>query len=124
MNCISFPKIFSTKLITDTKKGYYATLECLRLLLMTERGSLFGDPDFGIRLRRYWYEQNSYVVKDILIDEIFDQIRAFIPQITVQRRDIKITQERNKITVHIKAVNKSDFQLSSYDIQLMKEEER
>lgn len=125
MNCISFPKLFSSNnLVTDIKKGYYATLECLKLLLNTEKGSMFGDPDFGIRLRKYWYEQNSYVIKDILIDEIFDQIRMFIPQITVQRRDITIIQERNKLTVHIKAINKSDFQPSSYDVQLMKEEER
>jgi len=124
MNCVSFPKIFKTNVVTDIKKGYQATLECLRLLLMTEKGSLFGDPEFGIRLRRYWYEQNSYVLKDILIDEIFDQIRIFIPQITVERRDITITQEYNKCIVHIRATNKSDFQPSTYDIQLIREEER
>ena len=124
MNCLSFPKIFKTDVVTDVKKGYNATLECIKLLLMTERGSLFGDPEFGIRLRRYWYEQNSYVVRDILRDEIFDQIQVFIPQITVQRSDITITQEHNKCTIHIKAINKADFQPSSYDVQLTREEER
>lgn len=124
MNCISFPKIFKTNVVTDVKKGYDATLECLKLLLMTERGSLFGDPEFGIRLRRFWYDQNSYVLRDILIDEIFDQIRIFIPQITVQRRDIKIEQEHNRCTIYIKAINKTDFQPSTYDVQLIREEER
>lgn len=124
MNCISFPKIFKTNVVTDVKKGYDATLECLKLLLSTERGSLFGDPEYGIRLRRYWYNQNNYVLRDILIDEIFDQIQIFIPQITVQRRDIKTEQEHNKCTVHIRAIDKADFQPSTYDVQLIREEER
>lgn len=124
MNCISFPKIFKTNVVTDVKKGYDATLECLKLLLSTERGSLFGDPEYGIRLRRYWYNQNNYVLRDILIDEIFDQIQIFLPQITVQRRDIKIEQEHNKCTIHIRAINKADFQPSTYDVQLIREEER
>lgn len=124
MNCISFPKIFKTNVVTDIKKGYDATLECLKLLLSTERGSLFGDPEYGIRLRRYWYNQNNYVLKDILIDEIFDQIQIFIPQITIQRKDIKIEQEHNKCIIHIRAIDKADFQPSTYDVQLIREEER
>ena len=33
---------------------------------------MFGDPDFGIRLKRYTFNQNNYILRDVLIDEIYE----------------------------------------------------
>lgn len=122
MNCIGFPKIFkgnSTNIIT----GLEASRECLRLLLSTEVGELFGDPEFGIRLKKYTFNQNNYILRDIIIDELFEQINTFCPQIKVSRNDIDIEQEGKKLYAHIKAINNADFTLSTYDLVLLNGEE-
>lgn len=122
MNCMGFPKIFkgnSTNIIT----GLDATKECLRLLLSTEVGELFGDPEFGVRVKKYTHNQNNYVLRDIIIDDLFEAINTFCPQIKVSRNDINIEQERNKLYAHIKAFNMVDFTTSTYDLVLLNGEE-
>lgn len=122
MNSISFPKIFKGN-STDIKTGLDATRECLLLLLSTEVGEMFGDPEFGIRLKKYTFNQNNYVLRDIIIDELFEQINTFCPQIKISRNDINIEQEGNKLYAHIKALNKVDFTTSTYDLVLLNNEE-
>lgn len=80
MNCIGFPKMFSGNaavVVSDEKN--LATIECVDLLLHSEAGDLFGDPDFGIRLKRYIHNQNDFILRDILIDEIYTAIATFCP---------------------------------------------
>ena len=52
MKSIEFPKMFnsnSTRLVEDLA----ATKQNLKTLLYSEKGELFGDPYFGIRLKNY-----------------------------------------------------------------------
>lgn len=123
MNCVSFPKMFIGNQ-TSIKKGIEASGQCIRLFSLTEAGELFGDPDFGLRLIRHTFDQNSYVLRDLLKDEIFEKIPLFHPQVTIlSRNDIEVIQEKSKIIVKIKAINKVDFQPSIYEIQIFNEEE-
>ena len=124
MSAIEFPNMFNTsntKIVTDS---HSATIQNLKLLLTSEKGELFGDPFFGIRLKKYVYNQNNYVLRDILIDEIYSQILVFMPQLIVMRKDIKIEQEKNKLTLKIKATNKVDFTTNMYELALFDDEER
>lgn len=123
MNTTSFPKIFRSN-STVINHNLEASKECLYLLLSSEKGELFGDPEFGIKIKKYTFEQNNYVLKDILIDEIFTQIGLFCPQLQVSRNDIEITQEKNRLKVNIKALNKLDFTTSVYNLVLLEDEER
>ena len=71
MNVIRFPKIFnhnSTAVVTDPAA---ASLQSLYLLINSEIHTLLGDPNFGVRLRKYFFEQNNYILRDILIDDIY-----------------------------------------------------
>lgn len=126
MNCVSFPNMFkgnSTVILTDNDTNSSATLTCLHLLLGSEENTLFGDPAFGIRLRRYLFEQNNYILKDILIDEIYSKISEFCPQIYVQRSNISITNDKNKLYVNIKCKNRKDFKTNTYNLKLYEIEE-
>ena len=126
MNCIGFPRIFngnSTIVKEDTLTSSPATLECLRLLLGSEEQTLFGDPGFGIKLRRYLYEQNNYILRDILIDEIYTKMTDFFPQIYVDRRDIKIQSVKNKLYVTIACKNKRTFENNVYNLKLFEGED-
>lgn len=123
MNSIKYPDMFSPT-STNVVEGKAASAQDLLLLLSSEKGELLGDPFFGIRLKRYIYDQNNYVLRDILSDEIFTQIRAFAPQLTVNRDDIEITQEGSSLHARIHAVNKIDYTTDMYDLELFEEEER
>ena len=126
MNCISFPRMFSgnsTHVIEDSSKSSAATLQCLRLLLGSEEQTMFGDPSFGIKLRKYLYEQNNYILRDILIDEIYTKINDFFPQIYVDRRDIKIESIKNRIYVTISCKNKINFETNTYNLKLFEGED-
>ena len=123
MNSIKYPDMFSPT-STNVVEGKAASAQDLLLLLSSEKGELLGDPFFGIRLKRYIYDQNNYVLRDILSDEIFTQIRAFAPQLTVNRDDIEITQEGSSLHARIHAVNKIDYTTDMYDLEMFEEEER
>lgn len=122
MKSISFPKMFnstSTKILSDKD----ATTQNLKNLLLSESNELSGDPDFGVALRRYFFEQNNYVLRDILIDEIYTKVSTFMPQLTINRSDISITIERATMYVTIKAINNLDFENNMYNIVLLQESE-
>ena len=124
MNSIGFPHMFNTGNTIVVKDSNKATLQDIGLLLSSEKGELFGDPFYGIRLKRFVFEQNNYVLRDILIDEIYTQLLAFQPQITVKRNDIKIEQRGKDIYIRFKAINNLDFTTNMYDLVLFKGEER
>ena len=121
MTSIQFPKMFSPN-STNIKKDFEATKQNTLLLLHSEKGELFGDPYFGIRLKRYLYDQNNYILKDIIIDEIYTQLALFLPQLAVSRRDINIVQERAILYCTFKAVNQIDFTIDTYSLVLYDED--
>lgn len=120
MNSISFPKMFTTS-TTKTVKDITATLQDLQLFILSEKGEFISDPDYGIRLKRFYFEQNNQILRDILIDEIYSQLPIFHPQLTVNRKDIKIVNKNEKCYIEIKAVNKVDFSTNMYAIALFQE---
>lgn len=123
MKSIAFPKMFNSN-STNITKDFEATKQNTLLLLRSEKGDLFGDPYFGIRLKRYLFEQNNFILKDIIIDEIYTQLALFMPQLIVERKDIKITQERAKLYCRFKAINQANFQTDTYNLVLYDEDEQ
>lgn len=122
MNSIAFPNMFTTT-STLVVKDKDASMQDLKLLLASEKGELFGDPFFGIRIKKYTFNQNNYILRDILVDEIFTQVKIFAPQLTINRNDIKITQKGNKLYATIKGINKLDFTTDMYQLELFQQDE-
>ncbi len=131
MNCLGFPRIFrgnSTLIIddeasqNDVKDRFRATRTCLRLFLNSEQGELFGDPDFGIKVKKYMFNQNNYILRDILIDEIYTKIQLFFNQIIVNRKDIKIKQSGINFIAEIPYRIKNSFELNTFELVLFKGE--
>ena len=119
MNCISFPKMFTSG-YTNRKYDYEATKECLYLLLHCECGEMFGDPEYGVKLKRYYFNQNNYILKDILINEIYTKINIFCPQLILYRKDIKIENVGKMIIGYITCKNNSNFKTDTYEIVLFR----
>lgn len=118
MQSLAFPNIFgntTTKVFTD----HQATASNLKLTLMSEKTSLFGDPYFGTNIKKMLYEQNNYVLQDLVIDDIYTAILQFMPQLVVQRKDIQLVSQGEDIYITIKALNLIDYTVDTYNINLL-----
>lgn len=107
MNSIAFPNMFSstkTNLLSDRE----ATMNNLQLLLLSDRWSLFGDPYYGTSFKRAIFEQNNVVIRDLIIDEIYNVILLFMPQLRVTRKDIKIVSRGAELIAEIKCTYRED----------------
>lgn len=125
MNTINFPKMFKGNATAINKDNDAdALLQGLHLLLSSEAGTLFGDPDFGLRLKRYLFEPNNYILRDILIDEIYTQITTFFPQVYLERKNITIEQSGSKLYATIKCKNQETFENNMFNLVLYKIEEK
>jgi phage baseplate assembly protein W len=123
MQSLGFPKMFNST-STIVIKNKEATFRNLKYLLLSEKGEFFGDPFFGIRIKRYTFEQNTTTLQDVLIDEIYTQISVFMPQIKVNRKDITIIQDKSTLYAKIKCINRVDFTTDLFNIPIFQEREQ
>lgn len=117
MYSINFPDMFTTSR-TKLIKDHDATLSNLKLLLASEKTSLFGDPYFGTILKRIIYEQNTPVLQDLVIDEIYTSILMFMPQIKIERKDISLSSDGTNLYAKINCINLIDYTNNLYNIRL------
>lgn len=123
INSIAFPKMINHNKVQVIDNDYDTTLQNIKLVLASEKGEFKFDPFFGIRLKRYLFEQNNYVLRDLLLDEIYEQLALFIPQIDVKRKDISFIVEKAKLYINIKCISKIDFSLNTYNLVLFENQE-
>lgn len=120
MRSIKFPEMFNSN-STNTTKDLDATRQNTLLLLKSEKGEFVSDPYFGIRLKRYLFDQNSYILTDVITDEIYTQVALFLPQLTIKRKDISIIRDRAKLICSFKAINNVDFTTDMYSLVIYDE---
>lgn len=121
MKSIKFPDMIKY-VTTNVVEDHEATMSNLKLLLLSDRGALFGDPYFGTNLKRLMFDQNNYVLRDVVIDDIYTAILQFMPQILVKRKDITVTADKTRVQINIKAQNMLDYQLDTYNLVLLSED--
>lgn len=123
MKSIGFPKMFrtsSTNIVSDKD----ATSQNLRLLLSSEKGEMASDPAFGVSIRKYYFDQNGFILSDILKDEIYTQVRLFIPQMSFTRDDIRLFENKGKVYASITGTNMLDFTTNTLELAVFREDER
>jgi hypothetical protein len=100
-----------------------ATRQNAILLLHSERGELECDPYFGILLKHYMFNQNSYILKDMLIDTIYTQIAIFLPQVRVTRNSIDIVPDklRGRLYCSFSGTNQIDYTHNTFNLLLFDE---
>lgn len=122
MNAVRFPKMFNsnkTAIVRDKE----ATEQNLKSLLASFKKTLLGDPYFGSNLQKLLFEHNNVVLQDLVIDDVFSAINAFMPQIRVIRDNITVTSDGNSVIVNIRAQNLLDYTFSEYTLNLLTVEE-
>ena len=124
MRSFKFPKMFNSNSSNIWRADEYnkATKQNALLILQSERGEFECDPYFGILLKHYMFNQNSYVLKDMLIDTIYTQIAIFLPQIKVSRNSIDIiTSAKGKLYCSFSGTSQIDYTHNTFNLLLFDE---
>lgn len=125
MRSYKFPKMFQSNSSRIWREDEYgkATAQNTLLLLNSERGELECDPYFGILLKHYLFNQNSYILKDMLIDTIYTQLAIFLPQIKVSRNDINLVADNLKGRIYCKfsGISQIDYTHNTFNLLLFDE---
>lgn len=118
MYSISFPNIFASSR-TNLIKDKEAIKQNIRLTLLSDRLSLYGDPYFGSILKKLIFEQGDSILRDIVIDEIYTCLNIFIPQIVIDRKDISLNIKNNTVFIDMKYYYITDKTSDMYQIELL-----
>ena len=116
---VSFPNMFDSNGVrTDVYKDREATMSNLKTLLLTTKGELLGDPDFGCSLKSMLFEQGTPIIKDLVIDDIYTAVLTFMPQVVLKRNDINVYTDGVDVFVDLKCVNLLNQQIDAFTINL------
>lgn len=100
---IKHPKIFSiTKGNTDLDKLFVSINRSIALILLTAKGELFGNPDFGSNIRMYMFNNITDLLINNIKEEIVDSISQWESRITLTTSDVNISVEDTKLKINIK----------------------
>lgn len=125
MRSFKFPKMFKSNSSRIWLEDEYnkATRQNVLLLLQSERGEFVCDPYFGILLKHYMFNQNNYILKDMLIDTIYTQIAIFLPQVKVNRNSIDIVadQLKGRLYCNFSGTNQIDYTHNTFNLLLFDE---
>ena len=100
-----------------------ATSQNLKLLLLSTKQTLLGDPYYGTNLRNMIFEKNNTVLRDLVIDDILTNVNLYMPQIKLNRENIEVTSDGQTVYVKITAQNIVDYNFETYSIKLLSVEE-
>ena len=125
MRSYKFPKMFKSNSSRIWREDEYnkATKQNVLILLQSERGELECDPYFGVLLKHYMFNQNSYILKDMLIDTIYTQIAIFLPQVKVTRDSIDIISDplKGRLYCSFSGTNQIDYTHNTFNLLLFDE---
>ena len=125
MRSYKFPKMFQSNgsRIWKAEEHGKATRQNAILLLHSERGEFECDPYFGILLKHYLFNQNNYILKDILVDTIYTQLVIFLPQIKISRNAVNIItdQRKGRLYCTFSGINQIDYTHNTFNLLLFDE---
>lgn len=124
-NTVSFPRIFSTITGKSTfSVGTTSINESLETLLLTSKGELLGDPEFGTHILKYIHEYDDNIVNDFLTTDIVRAIATYMSKlIIVSEEDVSIFSNEENIYIRIQYyINKTDS-IGTYELVILNKEE-
>ncbi len=121
MYSLAFPGMFTTSR-TKLYEDRQAALSNLKLLLLSYKGNLLGDPYYGTNLHKIIYSNNHQILKDLVIDDIYTAIAEFMPQLRVPRDNIVVWGDKTNLYATITATNILNYTTNMYEINLTETE--
>ena len=87
---LGFPNIFD---VTRNKISSYtdnaAVVSRVKLLLMTEPTELYGEPDFGVGLRKFMFQYNNENTITRIKERIVEQLSMWEPYVIASQTEVK-----------------------------------
>lgn len=120
MYSFNFPNMLST-VTTNLISDHEATASNTKLLLLSWKNTMLGDPFFGTNLKRFVYEQGSEMLRDLIIDDIHTSLAIFMPQLVVLRKNISVYIDKYDVYVDINCINTIDGINDLFTIKLTDE---
>lgn len=80
----------------------------LLLLLLTERGERFYQPEYGTNLLKYIFEPNDNLTSQEIEEEIKDTVSLYLPNLTINRVTFNKTEGDTQLNVHIEFTYRED----------------
>ncbi len=97
---IKFPYLFNGD--TQLDVNFDSINRSISLILLTGKGELFGNPNYGSDIKRYQFMEITPEIKNLLADEIVNSIRQFENRVEITNNDIIIKQINDKLSINIK----------------------
>jgi phage baseplate assembly protein W len=93
----------------------------LKCLLLTSPGENISDPEYGVGLRRYLFEQNIESVRDSISSEVSSQISRYLPYLDLQDVQVGATSteiDANTMSLRIFYYIPSDVTQQVFELDL------
>lgn len=78
---IGFPPRLSKGATVGWSEGAGNIRECIRIILLTERGERVMLPEFGAGLKRYLFQPNTVATRRLIEEEITNALQRWEPRI-------------------------------------------
>jgi phage baseplate assembly protein W len=102
---ISFPiqdDVENNRLFAMNKNMKDAVKTELLMLLLTERGERWYNPDYGTSLRKFLFEMGDQITDDLIVDDIKSSVSKFLPRITVSTIGVEPINNNTRLIITIK----------------------
>ena len=80
------------------------TKQNLKNLILTAPGERIMDPDFGVGLRNYLFDQGSSTVLARLEGAISDQVERYMPFVNITNLEVAMTEPQNENLLQVRIV--------------------
>lgn len=91
-------------------------IEDLQMLLSTEKGTLWGRPDYGTDIQKYLFEPTVEVTGEAIRQEIISAIKRSYPNLKLNKVDVTFIQDGINVNIYY-SVNQNNLnQLLDFDI--------
>lgn len=121
-NSIKHPECFNIISGRTNIAEYHESIqESIRLLLLTNKGELLGDPQYGTNLIKHIHEPNTMILQDLLSDDISRVISKYEKRIRVNPNDITFIKENKKLYINIMYTVIRTNEVDTFTLELLKE---
>lgn len=90
---VSTNSLFAMSVVT--KDAYSSDL---LLLLLTEKGQRYYQPDFGTNLNKFLFEPNDKMTQDDIVEDIKKTVSKFIPNLSIDSVKFNWNEDSNTLT--------------------------
>lgn len=119
-NSIKHPKCFNVySKNTQTSDDYLDSIQqSLRNLLLSSKGELLGDPNYGTDIMKLMYDNNNLELNYALKKDIVNQINIYEKRVFITQDNITFINDRTKIYMTIKFLIKRTDEVFDMEILL------